>query len=67
MLKLLEISYLDPLSGSYSVIMVCVCYLQVMDCQFIEYVGQQCPQVMKSELFVEPYQEERALCMCKLR
>jgi len=40
MLKLLEISYMDHLSGSYSVIMVCDCYLQVTDCQFIAYVGQ---------------------------
>jgi len=39
MLKLLEISYLDPLSGSYSVIMVYDSYLQVMDCHFIAYVG----------------------------
>lgn len=67
MLKLLEISNFDPLSGSYSIITVCDCYLQVTDCQFIAYVGQQCPRVMKIELFMEPDQEECALCMCKLR
>jgi hypothetical protein len=67
MLKLLEMSYLDPLSGSYSVIMICDCYLQVVDCQFIAYVGQQCSQVMRIELFMEPDQEECALFMCKLR
>lgn len=47
--------------------MVCDCYFQVMDCQFIAYVGQQCPQVMKIELFMKPDQEECVLCMCKLR
>jgi hypothetical protein len=67
MLKLLEISYLDPLSGSYPVIMVCDCYLQVMDYQFIAYVDQQCSQVKKIELFMEPDQEDRASCICKLR
>lgn len=66
-LKLLEISYLDPLSGSYSVIIVCDCYLQVTDCQYIAYVGQQCPQVIKIELFMEPNQKECTLCMCNLR
>jgi len=58
---------LNPLPGSYLVILVCDCYLQVMICQFIAYVGQKCPQVMKIELFMEPDQEERALCICKLR